>query len=210
MNCQMTLPNKMVLECQSKKQRNPTRNRSPPRHTADHDHGRGHCRDSGSLLKQEALESSEFDINAAVRNVGRMLTGEFNNNDTRVALNLHPSPVHVNGSRVQVEQVLINLAINSLHALRSTEPGVRAIRFTTNIADGKAEFAVSDSGPGIAADDHKRIFAPFMSGGDGLGMGLAICKRIVESHDGTIRVEDGELGGARFVVALPLSEPGVT
>ena len=66
---------------------------------------------------------------------------------------------------------------------------------------------MSDSGPGVPQDLRERLFEPFTSGSDeGLGMGLAICRRIVDRHEGTIRVEDSELGGARFAVVLPLAE----
>lgn len=160
-----------------------------------------------TFLKQEALETSEFDLNSSVRHVSRMLAGEFKTSGTRVALSLHPTPVPIDGSDVQIEQVLINLALNSLRALREQDRGDRAIRFTTMIIDGAAAFSVSDSGPGIPSDLHDRLFEPFMSGNeDGLGMGLAICRRIVDSHEGTICVEDSELGGARFAVILPLAE----
>ena len=104
--------------------------------------------------------------------------------------------------------MLVNLAMNSLRALREIRPDDRAVRFTTMVIDGSARLSVSDSGPGVSMDLRERLFEPFTAGSDdGLGMGLAICRRIVDSHDGTIRVEDSELGGARFVVSLPTRIP---
>ena len=159
-----------------------------------------------SFLVQRELETSEFDINTAVRRVARILAGEFHAGRVRLEAHIHPSPLLVNAVEVQLEQVLINLAVNALRAMREKSGGERVVRFTTTMVDGQVEFSVADSGPGIAADMRDRLFEPFASGSGGPGMGLAICQRIVDSHDGTMRIENTELGGARFAVTLPLSK----
>ena len=74
------------------------------------------------------------------------------------------------------------------------------------------EVVVSDDGPGIAAQDRERIFEPYVRAGDGsraggLGLGLAICKRIVEAHGGTILLTDAPGGGSRFSFTLPAAAP---
>jgi signal transduction histidine kinase len=160
-----------------------------------------------NFLVQEAPETTEFDVNLTTRRASRMLAGEFNTNDTRLTVNLHAAALNIHASEIQVEQVIINLAMNALHALRNVAPGSRIVRISTRAVVDGAELRVADSGPGIAPDERSRIFEPFTSGSDGLGMGLAICKRIVDSHNGTIHVEDDELGGASFVVVLPLGQP---
>ncbi len=161
-----------------------------------------------NLLGQEPLVTSQFDVNATARRVASMLAGEFHTSGTRIALSLSSTPVRVNASEVQIEQVLFNLTINALRALRTEARQSRIVRLTVVQRDERVELSVSDSGPGIAKAIEPRLFEPFASGGDGLGMGLAICRRIVTNHGGRLWVEDSELGGARFVVALPLSNPG--
>ena len=76
-----------------------------------------------TFLGNEALETSTFDVNSAVRRVARILAGEFNTNGTRLAIDLHPTPLQITASEVQFEQVLINLALNALRALREKAPG---------------------------------------------------------------------------------------
>ena len=161
-----------------------------------------------TFLGNEALETSTFDVNSAVRRVARILAGEFNTSGTRLAIDLHPTPVQITASEVQFEQVLINLALNALRALREKAPAERSVRFATQLKDGDIAISVDDSGPGVAPEDRARIFQPFSSGSDSLGMGLAICRRIVDSHNGTLRVVDSDLGGASFEVVLPVTEPG--
>jgi signal transduction histidine kinase len=111
-------------------------------------------------------------------------------------------PAEIDSEAIAI--VLDNLIRNALdHAPEGTT-------VTMTIGPGK-RFAVEDRGPGVPADARERIFEPFARGaeridrstGPGLGLGLAICKRIVDGHRGTIRVEDRPGGGARFVVELP-------
>lgn len=111
----------------------------------------------------------------------------------------------------RIEQVITNLLSN---ALRYGRPGGR-IRIATRTVDpDMVEVSVEDDGPGIPEPDREQVFAPYVRGGErseqgGLGIGLAICRRIIASHGGRIRVESGALGGARFVFDLPL-EPGAS
>jgi signal transduction histidine kinase len=111
----------------------------------------------------------------------------------------------------RIEQVITNLMSN---AMRYGRPG-GVIRISTNsirngagTSVGGVEVIVEDDGPGIPLSDREHVFAPYVRGeghGDceGLGIGLAICQRVIASHGGSIRVESGELGGARFVFDLP-------
>lgn len=160
-----------------------------------------------TFLGQETLETSDFDLNSAVKGVARLLSGEFNTNGTRLVVIVHPAALIIHGSRIQIEQVIVNLSMNALRALMDSDDRERVVRLSTARKNGHVELSISDSGPGIAADMRDRLFEPFTSGSDGLGMGLAICKRIVDSHEGTIRIEDSDLGGACFAVVLPMSEP---
>jgi C4-dicarboxylate-specific signal transduction histidine kinase len=104
----------------------------------------------------------------------------------------------------ELMQVVLHLVNNAEHAVRGHSPGV--IRIRTLARDGWVRVLVEDSGPGIRADIRNRIFEPFFSTKspeEGSGLGLTVCQRIVTGLGGRIRVEDSDLGGARFVVELP-------
>jgi K+-sensing histidine kinase KdpD len=103
---------------------------------------------------------------------------------------------------VQVDQVLTNLLEN---AARHSPPG-SIVRLSAELVDGAVAVAVTDQGPGIDLDEADHIFEPFRTAGGSTstGVGLAICKAIVEAHGGMITMSDGTAGGARFCFTLPL------
>lgn len=109
---------------------------------------------------------------------------------------------------VRIEQVLMNLVGNAIqYTQRGGAIEIAASRFE-NAAAPWLEVAVVDNGPGVHPEDRERIFEPYTRVGEsrhagGLGLGLAICKRIVEAHGGTIRVEASETAGSRFCFTLP-------
>ena len=106
------------------------------------------------------------------------------------------------------QQVVTNLMMTAIRYGRPS--GVIRIA-SEDVTEGRrlARVSVEDDGPGIRPADRERLFAPYVRGGDrgevpGLGIGLALCRRIVDAHGGRIHVEEGELGGACFVFELPL------
>jgi len=106
--------------------------------------------------------------------------------------------------RVQIQQVLINLLRNAMEAMRDSP--VRELEVRVSKADDDmVAIAVSDTGPGIAEDIGPQLFQPFVtSKPGGMGIGLSISKRIIESHGGEIHVDRSGSGGARFMFTLPL------
>ena len=127
----------------------------------------------------------------------------------KVELILRASDSRVLFDERRISQVVTNLMTN---AIRYGSPS-GMVRVATADSTGPAgrgaiEVAVEDDGPGIPTADRERLFAPFVRGEgteetDGLGIGLAICRRIIDAHSGQIRVEAGSLGGARFIFELP-------
>ena len=106
---------------------------------------------------------------------------------------------------MQIQQVVMNLVLNAVRAVADLPGGNRQVRIATSGTPDGASIVVEDSGPGVPEDIAPRIFEPFVSTKDaGLGMGLAISRRIVETHGGGIKLATGSLGGARFEVALPV------
>ena len=116
----------------------------------------------------------------------------------------------VNVDAVQIQQVLVNLMRNAVDALEAN-PGAadRHISVETRRLPGEnlVEFVVADSGPGIASGYRERLFQPFVtSKATGMGMGLSVCRRIIEAHAGTIEAESAQGSGATFRFRLPRFE----
>jgi two-component system sensor kinase FixL len=121
----------------------------------------------------------------------------------RLAANLPPVAV----DRVQIEQVLINLLRNAIDALLSSGRSRRTIVVAAEIVNAAVEITLSDSGPGIADEVRSRIFEPFVTTkADGMGMGLAISRSIVEAQGGHLRLVATGEGGTRFAFDLPIVE----
>jgi two-component system sensor histidine kinase KdpD len=125
-----------------------------------------------------------------------------------VSLHLPPDPPLLRGDEVMLEQVLSNLLEN---AARHTPPGT-AVEISADVAGDALEVAVRDHGPGFPAGEETRVFEKFHqarpeSAQSGFGLGLAICKAIVEAHGGTIRATNAPGGGAEFRFTLPMPAP---
>ncbi|WP_269715615.1 response regulator [Caulobacter sp. NIBR2454] len=110
----------------------------------------------------------------------------------------------VEGSPALLNQVVMNMISNAADAV----DGQGVIEIATSEVDGRYRIAVSDSGPGVPPDLRDRIFEPFFTTkpvGSGTGLGLAIAYSVVEAHKGVISVEDSALGGAAFVISIPIN-----
>jgi len=109
---------------------------------------------------------------------------------------------------VQFQQVVVNLIRNAIESLSTNPPGVeRKLTIETGIGDsGSAvDFVVADTGPGISADIAPKLFEPFnTSKSSGMGMGLSVCKRLIEAHGGAISIDTPATGGAEFHFTLPI------
>lgn len=155
-----------------------------------------------------ALDRRERDLHEVIEAPLEALMPMLEERGIKVEMRLHASEPTLCLDARRVEQVVTNLMTN---AIRYGRPA-GVIRIESRDASGAdapgVEVAVEDDGPGIPSADRERLFAPFVRGpgaGDdgGLGVGLALCRRIIEAHAGRIQVERGELRGARFVFTLP-------
>jgi signal transduction histidine kinase len=120
---------------------------------------------------------------------------------------------HVRGDRVQIQQVLLNLILNGMDALHGTRLEDRRVSVTAraDVAKGAPiiEIAVGDAGHGIPPDKLTRIFDPFFTTKpNGMGIGLAVSRTIVEAHSGQLWAENRNGGGAAFRFTLPIAEEG--
>ena len=121
--------------------------------------------------------------------------------DAPIRMELQESLPELDLDPEQMHRVFINLIDNGLAAAGPTG----SISLRTRLEGDKAHATVTDSGPGIAAEDRERIFEPYVSGKQtGIGLGLAIVKSVIENHNGRIRVSGRHEGGARFEITLPV------
>ena len=156
------------------------------------------------LLVKGSPGRTELDINEIIQEVITLLRNELKRNRIQLRTELATNLPCVQGDPVQLQQVLINLLMNAVEALRlSTEQPRKVLIRSTKNADGIL-VQVQDSGPGIEAELADRIFEPFFTTkAEGIGMGLAISRSIVESHSGQLSlVSDSR--GAVFQIILPI------
>ena len=124
----------------------------------------------------------------------------------RVTMRLDPNADLVLADRVQIQQVVINLLRNALDAMRGVPRAELRVQVSRR-GDGFTVVSVSDTGSGINEEVRGRLFEPFMTTKrEGMGVGLSICKTIVEAHGGSIWAEDNAGGGATFAFSLPIAE----
>jgi PAS domain S-box-containing protein len=150
-----------------------------------------------------------IDVNALIRDTVAIVRGELDAAAIAAHLDLAPQLPPVPARRGQVQQVILNLLTNATDSMRAVTDRKRVLRVTSEAA-GTDSIAVSvqDSGTGIAADDAARIFDPFYTTkSHGMGMGLSICKSIVEAHGGRLTVATQASEGAIFRFVLPAGRP---
>jgi signal transduction histidine kinase len=132
------------------------------------------------------------------------LRPELRRNKIEVALDLAPGTAKVFADRVQLQQVVANISLNAIQAMAHSESIRRLAVRTSSLGDGKICVEIEDTGPGIADDALPHIFQSFFSTKkEGMGIGLAICRSIIEAHGGSIEASNILTGGARFRFALP-------
>jgi signal transduction histidine kinase len=128
----------------------------------------------------------------------------------RIVVHTEPEPdvPAIAGDPTQLRQVLVNLVTNAIDAMAEST-GPRILSVCTTLRDGSVRISVADTGPGIPPEDADRIFNPvFTTKPDGVGMGLAICRSIIENHDGRLWIVPNTPQGAVFHVALPAAGAG--
>jgi PAS domain S-box-containing protein len=162
-----------------------------------------------AMLQKGKTELEAICLNDAVREVAQLLHSEIVGCNAILTLDLTAPPADVQAGRVEIQQVLVNLILNALDAVRDQSSDRRKIRIRTYLASPSLVVAVEDRGCGIPLPDTTDIFEPFYTTkSTGLGMGLAICRRIVENYGGRIWAENNERMGATIAFALPVTPDG--
>jgi two-component system sensor kinase FixL len=158
-----------------------------------------------ALIRKEAREPEAIDVAGVVGEVVSLVHSDAILRDVRVAMEFLPDLPPVRGDRVQLQQVVLNLLVNAFEAMRDSPAGGRNVLVRGDLDPaGLVRVAVRDYGVGVAADRADRIFEPFFTTKhDGLGMGLAICRSIIEAHRGRLWLENNTEGGVTFYFTVP-------
>jgi signal transduction histidine kinase len=160
-----------------------------------------------AMFKKTTHDKVAIDINATVGDVLDLMRSELERHDVSVKFaqtQVLPSPV---ADGVQVQQVIVNLVRNAVDAMCTVTDRERTLKIRTEANDaGEVIVGIEDSGPGIPPNDLPKIFEPFFTTkAEGMGMGLAICRSIIEAHGGTLSVSPGRKFGSVFQILLPTS-----
>jgi signal transduction histidine kinase len=159
------------------------------------------------IQKKERVEVEAVDLNAVVREAERLMAGEIANREVRLDLDLAAALPPVWAGRVEIQQVLLNLMVNALDAVSELPRGGRVLRIRTGRGENTAWIKVADTGPGITEKNLLQVFQPFFSTkAQGLGMGLAISRSLVEAHQGKLQAANLPGGGAVFTVEFPCGQ----
>jgi PAS domain S-box-containing protein len=157
------------------------------------------------LVKKAPPRKDRLEINGAIRQVIELTRGEAIKNGVSVRMQLSEGLPLIEGDRVQLQQVILNLIINAVEAMSGASNGTRELLISTGGAEPSGVFvAVRDSGPGLAPATLERLFDAFYTTkAGGMGMGLSICRSIIESHGGRLWATANEPRGAVFQFTLP-------
>ena len=163
-------------------------------------------RNMRALVKQEPLPLAPVDINELVSQLVRVMNLEAAQHNAQIVLHLAPDLPQTLGNANQLQQVLVNLVTNGLDAMSNTKPRERRITITTERSGpDRVAVAVIDNGPGFEPGVAEHAFTPLESSkAAGLGLGLPICRRIIEAHGGEITVGNHKQGGAEVRFTIPL------
>jgi two-component system sensor kinase FixL len=159
----------------------------------------------GFLEKREPMHSDD-DLNEIMKEAVALGQGGAADDNVELRVILEPGLLHVLADRIQVQQVVVNLLRNAVEAMHSSP--VRKVTISTYAAGPKfVEVAIADTGPGIPDDVAARLFEPFVTTKEkGMGVGLSICRTIVEAHGGQLWMTPNPEGGTIFRFQLPVSE----
>jgi signal transduction histidine kinase len=156
-------------------------------------------------IKKAPPRKRRFDLNEAINEVIELARSAIIENGVSVQTRLKEALPPVEGDRVQLQQVVLNLILNAVEAMSSVEAGARELLVTTEQSrTNDLLMAVRDSGPGIGAEHLERVFEAFYTTKtSGVGMGLSICRSIIDAHGGRLWAEANEPRGAVFQFTLP-------
>ncbi|HUH64418.1 MAG TPA: ATP-binding protein, partial [Terracidiphilus sp.] len=158
-----------------------------------------------AFVRKAPARMERFDMNEAIREVTVVARGEATKNGISVVVQLEEGLPPIDGDRIQLQQVVLNLMINAIEAMSGIGDGPRELRIETATSGSDSiSVAVRDSGPGLDPGNSDHLFEAFYTTkAEGLGIGLSICRSIVEAHEGTLTARSNLPRGAIFEFTLP-------
>jgi C4-dicarboxylate-specific signal transduction histidine kinase len=162
-----------------------------------------------ALIKGAQRRNERVEINAAIREVIELTRSEATKNGVTMRTELAEDLGVVRGDRVELQQVILNLIVNAVEAMKDMSGGPRDVLITTGKTEaGDTVVSVRDSGPGLAPSVRDTLFRPFQTTkSTGMGLGLSICRSIVEAHGGSLWASPNAPHGAVFQFTLPSNLP---
>ena len=162
----------------------------------------------GALYRRGEVKLAPLDLNELVRETLDLVRTELVTRHVMAVTDLAPSLPAIDGGRVPLQQVLLNLILNAVDAMGAIEPMERKVTVRTELDGGNIRLCVVDKGTGVAPEDLKNVFNPFWSTkAGGMGVGLAICQSIVSAHRGVLTVTNNPDRGATFCATWPARQP---
>jgi C4-dicarboxylate-specific signal transduction histidine kinase len=158
-----------------------------------------------ALMQKASPRLDRVDVNEALQEVIELTRGEALKNGVSVDSQLAKGLPIIAGDRVQLQQVVLNLILNALQAMGAVSEGARQVLITTRQFElNDLYVGVQDTGPGLSPETLSRLFEPFYTTKpNGMGMGLTICRSIVEAHGGRLWASACQPRGALFQFAIP-------
>jgi PAS domain S-box-containing protein len=157
-----------------------------------------------SMAQRGERERVQLDMGEVLEEALLFVRHELESKRIDLAITAAPSRPQILGDRIQLQQVIVNLIVNSVQAIAQAELAERWIRISITPAASGVLFSIDDSGTGIAADNLDRVFESFFTTKDGgMGIGLAVCQSIITAHGGSIEAANHPEGGASFRFTLP-------
>jgi signal transduction histidine kinase len=157
-----------------------------------------------AMFKKDAPQKASVDINQIIRTVLSIVRVELQNHGVELQTRFDEHLPTVQGDKVQLQQVVLNLAMNAIESMHSVQPRMLKIQ-TKQAGSGLVHVSIEDTGTGVDPSNLERIFKPmFTTKANGMGMGLSICHSIIESHDGRIWVSPSDNRGSIFQFELPV------
>jgi signal transduction histidine kinase len=157
--------------------------------------------------KEGASQTVPADVRAILDDVASLVRPQKVFRSVQVTVDAEDVPLVALGAP-QLTQVLLNVVMNAGAAIASTERGEGAVLVRVRRAEKRVRIEVEDNGPGVSPEVRDHLFEPFATTkpvGEGTGLGLAVCRGLVEAAGGTIEMDPAYQGGARFVIELPIA-----
>jgi PAS domain S-box-containing protein len=160
-----------------------------------------------NLARKSAPRLDRVCLDQVIPVVLDLLQGEFRRHGVVAKAELGDFSITIRGDSTQLQQVVLNLVMNAVEAMASAAASARRLTVSAEIHDGDALVTVADTGPGLGTEDPDRLFEAFFSTKtEGIGMGLSICRSIIEAHGGRIWASNNGARGGVFSFTLPLAE----